>query len=164
MSYSSIARRTCSRQWCRKQSRQNAALWRRMSMTAGWRQRRHFMSALALSVGSRAARDDRADLDDVGVGEAGVLRDQRVALDHQDGLRVDLEPGEQLGDRHRTGDLDLAPRVAEQDLHSVPDYRPRRIPRISKISPGFTSNCRRVRCRFDITRRTTRSVVVAIVK
>ena len=42
MSWSSIARRTCSPQWRVKQSAQKPALWRRTSMTAGSRHRRHF--------------------------------------------------------------------------------------------------------------------------
>ena len=112
MSYSWIARRTCSRQWCRKQSLQNAALWRRMSMTAGALQRRHFIPLTApppeitgrISIVSESAR-------------RGVLGHEGVALDHEDRFGVQLEARQQLRDRHRAGHLHLAPGVAEQDFH-----------------------------------------------
>ena len=51
-----MARRTCSSQWWTKCSRQNAALWRRTSMTAGPLHTRHFTRRALPG-------DDGADLD-----------------------------------------------------------------------------------------------------
>ena len=46
-----MVRATCSRQWRRKHAWQKAALWRRISTTAGWRQARHFIGPLRRSPG-----------------------------------------------------------------------------------------------------------------
>src|SRR3954451_24007664 len=71
----SIARRTCSRQWCWKHSEQNAARWRGTSMTACSRQRLHRIMGNSASTASTPA-DDGADLDVVAVVERGVAGDE----------------------------------------------------------------------------------------
>ena len=83
-------------------------------MTAGSRHRRHFTSHRALT---GAARDDRADLDDVVVGEPLVAGHERVVADHEHRFGDDLEVPEQL--RHRPGrrQLELATRIAQHDFH-----------------------------------------------
>ena len=129
-------------------------------MTAGWRHRRHFMPALGrvtaaemtgrISMTSASAR--RASLG-TRVSPWITRTDSGLISSRASSLATVIGPGtssSRRGLRSRT--------------FIGPGYRPRRIPRISKTSPGLTSNCSRVRCRFDITRRTTRSVVVAIVR
>src|SRR5437763_1530507 len=76
----SIVRRTCSRQWCWKQSEQNAARWRGTSKTACSPHRLH------LVIGSSPAADDRPDLHVVTVVQRRVAGDEAVAADHQDRL------------------------------------------------------------------------------
>ena len=135
---SSIARRTCSRQWCRKQSRQNAALWRRTSMTAG---SRHAALHGTLTVG--ASRDDGADLDDVVVGEARVAGDELSPADHEHRLGVELEaPRAARATVIGPGDLELAARVAQQDLH-----RAARLPAAGPRSRGSATRLARLRAR-----------------
>ena len=53
----------------------------------------------------------------VGVVEEHIADDEAVAPDHQHRLAVDPELGEQRVDALGPGDLQFAPRVAEQDAH-----------------------------------------------
>src|SRR3954470_20451874 len=103
----SIVRRTCSRQWCWKQSEQNAARWRRTSITACAWQRLH------LIIGGSPAADDGADLDVVAVVEGCVTRDQAVAADDEHRLAVEPQALHQVLHPQRARDLDLALRVVE---------------------------------------------------
>src|SRR5258707_15898074 len=112
-----MARRTCSRQWRVKQSAQKPALWRRTSMMAGARPRRHFtprlrtrlslrasghdshcappdttlIARLRTRLSSRASGHDRANLHYVVVVEAFVTGRERVVADHEHGFGNDLE-------------------------------------------------------------------------
>src|SRR5688572_9179045 len=113
MSNCSTARRTCSRQWRRKQSAQKAALCLRMSTTAGALQRRHFMAWTSLGL---PAGDDGADLDGVRFLESLVVGHQRVVADDENRFGVDPEVLEELGDTHRSRHLDLTLRVPQDDL------------------------------------------------
>src|SRR4029450_13147995 len=148
MSYSSIARTTWSRQNLRKWSAQKLALWRRRSMTAGPRHTAHFIGASSGGPSPGAAGDHGADLDHVVVGQHGVARHQRVAPHDEDRLAVEVEPAQQLSDAERAVDLELAPRVAEQDAHDGSIVAPtvtgdeRSCPRRSR-SGGRSGSCRR---------------------
>src|SRR5690606_226003 len=65
-------------------------------------------------------RDHRPDLDGVVVGQHRVARHERVAADDEHRLAVEVELAEELGHRHRTGDLELTAGVAEDNAHGGP--------------------------------------------
>src|SRR5262245_15787692 len=113
-------------------------------MTAAPRHRRHFTRRPSRS--SSAARDHRPDLDHVVFGQALVTRRQRVVADHEHRLGNDVEGAEQLLHGPGRWELELALRVAEQDLHGrsrVPAetdaaaYSASLAPK-TKMSPGCT--------------------------
>src|SRR5262245_8610506 len=165
MSNWSMALRTCSRQWRTKQSRQYPALWRRTSITAGARQRPHF---IACSPG--AARHHRPDLDDVVLRKALVVRREGVVADHEHRLGHDLEVAQQAAHAVRGRQVELALRIPQDDLHAACSmqfaaYRRRsrayflvRVT-ISKTSPGLTAVRYSTSCSGIASRRRTRTPV-----
>jgi hypothetical protein len=64
-----------------------------------------------------SARDHRADLDLIGIGEPLLARQQISVPDDEHRLGIDVQPLEQRAHARRAGDLDLAGWVAELDLH-----------------------------------------------
>ena len=109
ISKSSIARRTCSRQWCRKHGEQKAALWRRMSITAGSRQRRHFMPHRPTRpAGSRRRRRRRAARRASPACRCGSRAPTRGRHRAARAARPTL-----AGAR----DVEFAPGIAQHDLH-----------------------------------------------
>src|SRR3954462_4259615 len=85
MSWSEMAFSTWRRHSCWRCSAQKLALCRGRSMTAGPRQTRHFDTS--------TPRDDRADLDGVGVVEAFAPRHERPVADDEVRLPVEAEVG-----------------------------------------------------------------------
>src|SRR5688572_894949 len=80
-------------------------------MTAGPPQARHFTSG--------PSRDDGPDLDLVVGAELLVTGNERPVADDQVGLARQPQLGKQGVDAPRPGDVELAPGIAQQHLHSV---------------------------------------------
>src|SRR5262245_60588989 len=82
-------------------------------MIAGPRQTRHLEPAATTST----ARDDRSHLDHVGVVETRVAGCERAVANHEVRLTVQAEAVEQLVDRARPRQLDLALRLPQLHDH-----------------------------------------------
>ena len=90
-------------------------------MTAGPLHTLHLLPTAVTEVSPsyRSAGDDRAHLDAVAVFEACIAGHERAVADHEMGFAVEPEFFEKSVDAATTFDLDLPPRVAQQDLHEA---------------------------------------------
>ena len=111
-----MASATCLRKNSWKSGAQKAALCRGSSMTAPAPHLRHFIWR---SAGGAPARHHRAHFQLVAVAHDLVGRQEIGAADHEHGPRQDVELAEHVLDALAPGQLDLAARIAELDLHGV---------------------------------------------
>src|SRR5262249_10811269 len=118
-----IASATCFLKNSRKWGEQNAALCRGSSMAAPPPHFRHFTGEAPRAPGASRvllpapAGHDGPQLDHVLAPNHGVAGQELVAPDYQDGAGQNIQIDQQLLDAALAVDLDLAPRVSQDDFH-----------------------------------------------